>query len=199
MLSRIAESVLLAALAGKYEKALAFNGATSVVDIPYFAEVTPVEGATISAWVYPTDTSRSCVAGQFESYGMALLTGLQLKSVIWGDDWVEGALTIPTEEWSYLAMTWDIDNSERLMYLNGEQVAQRPNPVPIPANQRNFGIGKWAADFGWEDMFMGNIDDVRLWNRVLTADEVSQASEPSAMVEPLAKSATLWGQIKTEF
>ncbi len=181
---------------GKYDKALEFNGATSIVDIPYFDQVTPVGGATISAWVYPTDTTRSCIAGQFNSYGMALLDGLQLKSVIWGDDWVEGAITIPMEEWSFLTMTWDVDNSERLMYLNSERVAQRPNPIPIPNVQTNFGIGKWSGSFGWEDMFMGSIDDVRLWNRVLAEDEVRQAGEP-APVEPRGKLANTWAGIKS--
>jgi hypothetical protein len=150
---------------GKYDKALEFNGATSIVDIPYFDQVTPVGGATISAWVYPTDTTRSCIAGQFNSYGMALLDGLQLKS-------------------------------ERLMYLNSERVAQRPNPIPIPNVQTNFGIGKWSGSFGWEDMFMGSIDDVRLWNRVLAEDEVTQAGEP-APVEPQDKLANTWARIKS--
>lgn len=183
---------------GKYGEALEFNGATAVVDIPYFDAVTPVDGATISAWVFPTDATRSCIAGQFESYGMALMDGLQLKSVIWGDDWVEGAVTIPMEEWSYLAMTWDVNGSERLMYLNGDQVAQRANPAAIPNVQRNFGIGKWAADHGWEDMFMGIIDDVKLWNRALTADEVVEASNPAA-VEPQNKLPSVWGNIKIAF
>ena len=79
---------------GKYGKALEFNGVDSIVDIPYSQEMTPKEGATIAAWVFPTDTTRSCIFGQFEGYGMALFTGLKLKSVIWGDDWVSD-VTIP--------------------------------------------------------------------------------------------------------
>ena len=182
---------------GKYDNALEFDGSISIVDIPYFAEVSPTEGTTISAWIFPTDTTRSCVAGQFEAYGMALNDGLQLKSVIWGDDWIEGGITAPMEEWSYLVMTWDVDNAERMIFLNSELVAERPNAVPVPQIQNNFGIGKWSGNHGWEDMFMGIIDDVKIWNRVLTADEVSEASDPSKSVKPHAKLATVWGSVKS--
>ena len=73
---------------GKIGGALEFNGTDSIIDIPYSPNMTPSEGTTMSAWVFPTDTTRSCIVGQFQGYGMALLGGLQLKSVIWGADWV---------------------------------------------------------------------------------------------------------------
>ena len=44
---------------------------------------------------------------------------------------------------------------------------------------------------------MGTIDEVKLWNRVLTADEVSEASQPSVLVKPQAKLATVWGSVKS--
>ncbi len=182
---------------GKYDSALEFNGVASIVDIPYFAEVTPAEGATMAAWIFPTDTTRSCVVGQFSAYGVAMFDGLQLKSVIWGDDWVEAGITVPQEKWSHLAMTWDTNANHRTMVLNGEVVAERPNAIPVPQVQINLGIGKWAANFGWEDMFMGIIDDVKLWNRVLTADEIAEASLLSKPVESQGKLATVWGNVKS--
>lgn len=186
-------------VAGKYDGALEFDGTTSFVDIPYFPELTPTEGATMAAWVFPTDSSRSCVVGQFEAYGLALFTGLQLKSVIWGDDWVQADQIIPVQEWSHVAMTWDVAASERTMILNGELVAERPNAVPVPQVTNNLGIGLWV---GWpatwgDDWFMGIIDDVKLWNRVLTVDEVNEASLPFAPVEPRGKLAVAWGNVKS--
>ncbi|MFC1717134.1 LamG domain-containing protein [Candidatus Poribacteria bacterium] len=182
---------------GKYDKALEFNGVASIVDIPYFAEITPVEGATMSAWVFPTDDTRSCIVGQFEAYGLALFNVLQLKSVTWGEDWVETSITIPQHEWSHLAMTWDINANHRTMVLNGELVAEKPNSIPVPQVQNNLGIGLWVNwPVGWgDDFFSGTIDDVKLWNRVLTADEVGEASLPTP-VEPQGKLATVWGVVK---
>ncbi len=184
---------------GKYEKALEFDGAASFVDIPYFADMTPIAGTTMAAWVFPTDNTRGCVVGQFEAYGLALSDNLQFKSVIWGDDWVEGGIIIPVEEWSHLAMTWDTTDNHRTMVLNGEVVAERPNAVPVPNVQHNLGIGLWV---GWpvawgDDFFMGIIDDVKFWNRVLTADEIAEASQPTSPVEPRGKLAALWGNVKS--
>ena len=45
-------------VAGKIGGALEFNGADSIVDIPYSPEMTPTEGTTMAAWVFPTDTTR---------------------------------------------------------------------------------------------------------------------------------------------
>jgi hypothetical protein len=161
-------------VAGKIGGALEFNGTDSMIDIPYSPDMTPSEGTTMSAWVFPTDDSRSCIVGQFEGYGMALFTGLQLKSVIWGSDWVLNDVIIPMQEWSHIAMTWDIQNSERMIFLNGQLVGQRGDSA-VPQVQNNFGIGLWV---GWpaawgDDSFMGIIDDVQVHNIVLVQDEIS--------------------------
>lgn len=182
---------------GKFGKALEFNGEDSLVDIPYSEEITPTEGATLAAWVYPTDTTRSCVIGQFEGYGMALFENLTLKSVIWGDDWVSD-VTIPVEEWSHIAMTWDVANSHRMMFVNGELVDEKGDMAQIPNVQNNLGIGVWI---GWpaawgDDFFMGIIDEVKLWNNVLTQDEISQSTQP-APVNAKDKLATVWGKVKS--
>ena len=181
---------------GKIGKALEFNGADSIVDIPYFPEITPKEGATLAAWVFPTDKTRSCIVGQFEGYGVALFTDLQLKSVIWGDDWVI-TTTIPQNEWSHVAMTWDVKNSERMIFLNGKTVEKKGGAQPVPQVQNDLGIGLWIGwPAGWgDDSFMGIIDEVKMWNRVLGEDEINQASM-SAPVEPQGKLATVWGNVK---
>lgn len=182
-------------VSGKFSKALEFNGTDSIVDIPYSAEMTPTEGATFATWIFPTDTTRSCVIGQLEGYGMALFTGLALKSVIWGGDWVS-AVSIPAEEWSHVAMTWDVVNTHRMIFVNGEVVDEQPDMIAIPNVQNNFGIGMWSGSFGWEDMFMGIIDEVKFWDTVLTEAEVDQASQP-APVEPQGKVATIWSDVKS--
>jgi hypothetical protein len=160
-------------VAGKIGGALEFNGTDSMVDIPYSPDMTPSEGTTMSAWVFPTDMSRSCIVGQFEGYGMALFTGLQLKSVIWGSDWVMSDVTIPVNEWSHIAMTWDVANAERMIFLNGELVGTRGDAA-VPNVQNNLGIGLWVGwpDAWGDDSFMGIIDDVQVHNLVLTDDKI---------------------------
>jgi len=104
---------------------------------------------------------------------MALMTGLQLKSVVWGADWVLSDVTVPEQEWSHVAMTWDVTGSERMIFLNGEAVGQRGDAA-VPNVQNNLGIGLWV---GWpaswgDDSFMGIIDDVQVHDIVLMEDEI---------------------------
>jgi hypothetical protein len=160
-------------VAGRIGGALEFNGTDSMINIPYSSDMTPSQGTTMAAWVFPTDTTRSCIVGQFEGYGVALMTGLQLKSVVWGADWVLSDVTIPQREWSHVAMTWDVAGSERMIFLNGETVGQRGDAA-VPNVQNNLGIGLWV---GWpaswgDDSFMGIIDDVQVHDTILTEDEI---------------------------
>lgn len=183
---------------GIFGKALEFDGATSIVEIPYTADMTPVEGATMSAWVFPTDAGKGCVFGQFGAYGLAFFTDLQLKSVIWGDDWVMEDITVPTEEWSHIVMTWDVANAKRLIFLNGDLVAEKGEALPVPQVENALGIGVWSnwpSNWG-DDFFTGIIDDVRLWNRALTLDDVIEMSQASP-VESQGKIATAWGSVKS--
>ncbi|MEJ2704289.1 MAG: LamG domain-containing protein, partial [Sedimentisphaerales bacterium] len=165
-------------VAGRMGGALEFNGTDSMIDIPYSSDMTPSMGTTMAAWVFPTDTTRSCIVGQYEGYGVALMTGLQLKSVVWGADWVLSDVTIPEQEWSHVAMTWDVAGSERMIFLNGELVGQRGDAA-VPNVQNNLGIGLWV---GWpaswgDDSFMGIIDDVQIHDLVLTEDEIQVIME----------------------
>ncbi len=160
--------------------ALELDGVKAKVEVPYWSGLTPRQGATIAAWVFPKDTTRSCVVGQFEGYGMALMTDLKLKSVIWGGDWVLD-VGIPQAEWSHIAMTWDVANAQRLVFLNGEVVGTRADSA-VPAVQRNLGIGLWVGwpDSWGDDSFTGLIDDVRLYDHILTLKEVGNAMLGSA-------------------
>ena len=120
---------------------------------------------------------------------------MQLKSVVWDDDWVQEDQIIPVEEWSHIAMTWDNTTNDRTMILNGKLVAEMTGAMTIPQVTNNLGIGLWV---GWpvtwgDDWFMGIIDDVKVWNRVLTVNEVAVAR----LVEPGGKLATAWGNVKS--
>jgi hypothetical protein len=166
--------------------ALQLDGVKARVDIPYWSEMTPVKGATIACWVFPLDDGRACLVGQFESYGMALMTGLQLKSVVWGGDWVLSDVTIPQSEWSHLVMTFDVANKQRKVFVDGGLVGQKPDSV-VPKVQNNLGIGLWIGwpDSWGDDSFTGIIDDVQLYNVALTANQAAglAAGEPLTFTE----------------
>jgi len=106
---------------------------------------------------------------------MALMTNLQLKSVVWGGDWVLD-LSIPQAEWSHITMTWDVEHSERLIYLNGQVVGTRADST-VPAVRNNLGIGLWIGwpDSWGDDSFTGLLDDVRVYDHILAPKEIAEA------------------------
>jgi len=155
--------------------ALELDGVKARIEIPYWPAVTPAKGATMACWAFPKDTGRACLIGQFESYGMALMTDLQLKSVIWGGDWVLSNVTIPQNEWSHIVMTFDVAGKQRKVYLDGGLVGERSDSVVVPKVQNNLGIGLWIGwpDSWGDDSFTGIIDDVQLYDLILTGGQVA--------------------------
>jgi hypothetical protein len=46
-----------------------------------------------------------------------------------------------------------------------------------------------------QERLIGIIDDIGIWNRPLSADEINKSMEPSP-VEPKDKLATMWSMLK---
>jgi hypothetical protein len=57
----------------------------------------------------------------------------------------------------------------QILYVNGVQVAIRPQTGPIKVSG---GVLRIGGDSVWGDYFNGLIDEVRIYNRALSAGEV---------------------------
>jgi hypothetical protein len=69
--------------------------------------------------------------------------------------------------WTHLAVTYD--GSSMRFYTNGVLVRTTSNVTPIKASTGNLRIGGNSV---WGEFFSGLIDDVRIYNRALTATEI---------------------------
>jgi hypothetical protein len=73
-------------------------------------------------------------------------------------------------EWQHLAGTY---NGSRLaLYINGALRATSNSAGPIASNEYNVNIGRESV--GNRFLYDGAIDDVRIYNRALTEDEIAQ-------------------------
>jgi len=81
-----------------------------------------------------------------------------------GNELVEG-------EWAHLAFVHDGTND--IIYLNGAEVASKAVPGPLNDTDHPLGIGSNPIDGG--NYFMGSIDEVLIFNRALTAQEIADA------------------------
>ena len=95
--------------------------------------------------------------------------------------------------WHHVVITQDLDKNERFMYVNGKQVGtttaapfeNKSTPLIIGSNP------KFLSSRSWDGM----IDDIAIWDRALTSDEIESiwnggtgASITSLIPEPSAAS-----------
>jgi hypothetical protein len=113
------------------------------------------------------------------------------------------SIALIDDVWVFLAGTYDGQLTK--IYLNGVLDATLANPGGYANND-------WPLRFGWdpedtrdaprqERHFVGVIDEIAIYDRALTPDEVMQnmgAVEGVAAVDPAGKLSSTWGEIKAK-
>ena len=114
--------------------------------------------------------------------------------------------TMETGVWNHITITYD---GELLrIYINGEFDKEDPPGLKWGNEPKTLntvlGIGKisalWNGDEGDESFTAGLIDEVSIYDRTLSADEVKQNydtdTQAATAVESAGKVALIWGGIK---
>jgi hypothetical protein len=166
------------ASSGKYGSALSFNGTNNWVSIPDSDLLDLSTGLTVEAWVNPaaTPTSWKTIimkeAPGFYVYALYISPSSHpaIYIVINGQEqgFEVASTTMPINMWSHLAGTFD--GAMLRLYVNGIQVGSQAVSATIPATTGVLRIGGnsiWGKEY-----FNGTIDDVRIYNRSLTAAEI---------------------------
>ena len=182
---------------GKFGKALKFDSAKTqkveIQDSDSFAKVTTA--VTMVAWVNPANFSAWFsfgVKGDI-TYGMFINpSALVRMHYSDGSTLDTPANSIKANEWTHVVGTYDGEVAR--IYLNGEVKAELNVNAAIPADTSTFVIGGTQESRDW---FAGMIDENKVYNRGLTADEVkmSMAGTVSA-VDSVSKLAVTWASIK---
>jgi alpha-tubulin suppressor-like RCC1 family protein len=175
---------------GMNNGALTFNGTTQWVNVPEAASLQLSGSWTVSAWVnlsaLPTSGNTEAFVvktGYYSDINYAIGVsngGYGCAGVAWvgwyqvyPDGWSGAACyqpsAITTGTWYHVAATWD--GTTVTLYVNGAQVAQSVTGT-VPATGAGYmSIGQ--DYYGNSGAFTsGTIDDVRVYNRALTATDV---------------------------
>lgn len=88
-----------------------------------------------------------------------------------------GASGPPLNAWTHLAFTYD--GATEKLYVNGVLVASRAQTGAISAANGVLHIG---GDSVWGEHFQGLIDEVRIYNRALSAAEIQ--TDMNAAISP---------------
>ena len=81
------------------------------------------------------------------------------------------------------------------VYINGTLEGDAPNDVPIAPSPLDLWIG--GDDLGnATDHFPGKIDEVRLYEKTLSAADIQTIMETPQDIEAREKLTTAWGKLK---
>ncbi|MFA6328553.1 MAG: LamG-like jellyroll fold domain-containing protein, partial [Candidatus Micrarchaeia archaeon] len=171
---------------GKVGGAYNFTGTTDKILLPS-ALITGAGDFTLSAWIYPVDGSPSVyyIMGNYAPNnlnGVEFFTykGGQLGLYIQG--YAKSAQSVPLNTWTHVAATRK--GGVVRLYVNGVQSGSSTALNGSITSLKNFAIGN-GPDYTSE-RFVGAIDEVRVFSRALTADEIASLYTDNALASSQA-------------
>jgi len=167
-------------VAGKVGQAISFDGVDDYVEITGYKGVMGPNPFSITAWINTSDIEGTIMGWGSTAGGTTRvefrINDDRLRCESSGN--VQGDTTLPNNKWIHVAVTVKagavIDDPDVTLYLDGQDDTRTStgsaNPLEMAAGydvtigRRHSGASRW---------FVGLIDDVRLYDRVLTPEEIA--------------------------
>jgi len=171
---------------GKINGALEFDGIDDYIDVGFV--LNPANGPfSVFAWIksivpkkmiisQSNDTGTGDTWLYIDDLSGNLMTGL--RSPAFGrfvPQPLESETIIIDGQWHHIGFVWD--GSYRSLYVDGVEVAKDTapqNPLKSATSGLYIGVGK---NLGTGTFFSGMIDDVRIYNKALNAEEIAALSQ----------------------
>jgi hypothetical protein len=160
---------------GRFGQALTFDGVNDWVTINDANSLDLTTGMTIEAWVNPVSLSgwQSAIlkqATQSLAYGLYVNDDLPRPAVTIGvgnDVNTPGVSPLALNTWTHLAGTFD--GTTARLYVNGVLIRSNPAAGTLPVSTAPLRIGGNSL---WGEFVHGRIDEVRIYNRALSREEI---------------------------
>jgi Concanavalin A-like lectin/glucanases superfamily len=157
---------------GKYGDALRFNGTNARVNINNATSLQLRSGMTLEAWVYPTSVSsawRDVIYKGNDNYYLEGTSPNSSRPAMGGTfgGTLYGTSPLTANTWAHLAASYD--GATMRLYVNGVQVASRAQTGAIATSTNPLQVG---GDSIYGQYFAGRIDEVRIYNRALSAAQI---------------------------
>jgi hypothetical protein len=180
--------------AGKIGGGMSFDGVNDYINVPDNPALrfTQNSSFTLCSWINPISAAdQGIILGKWQTSGSYDLFTYNMdwwfssKSIGFGISqsgiaYVEmgaPADAAPAGIWSHVACVYD--NGNMKIYINGELEASGYFPYETGTNTANkdLGIGAGLIGSGIERYFGGTLDDIRIYSRALSAEEIQQLYE----------------------
>jgi hypothetical protein len=181
------------------DTAMAFNGTSSYVDAGNDPDLNGNwNGLTIAAWVYPDAATLGSgirmIAGKWansasqDHFGLFLNNGKPVIAVadgVHGENGLTGQLSLVPDRWQLVVGTWDKTTKQYQLYVDGmldPAVGWQSGTGINTSSTTTLKIG--AQVVGQPRYFKGWIDEVAIFNRALSPQEIIYLYQLANVPEP---------------
>ena len=174
--------------AGRVGQAFAFDGASGRVEVPYSSSLEVSSEATLMAWVCPDELPSQrgqfmYVAGRSQSgndFDLQVETDDRSKFYVLGGVHASSTTLLRAGTWLHLTATYRAGDRIEI-YLNATKEGSTAINGAVASSSNPFAIGTSPI---WGRPWRGRIDQVRLFNRVLSEREITDLYEAEFGILP---------------
>lgn len=173
---------------GNANSAYSFNGSSSYINIPNSSSLQFSGGITYSVWFNATNIPVGAVnstsylmskgSDNLATSWISYLDTGEISLRIYNTNTLNNAATVPssqlsisTNQWYHATFTFDGTNAKA--YINGVLISSVASTYTTFSNIYDLKFGRRHTS-GLPYFFNGKLDDIGVWNRALTAQEVTQ-------------------------
>ncbi len=161
---------------GRYGHGLSFDGVNDYISVPNSANLNPTNELTITAWVRNPSNgdmliSKGISAGQYQLRFVS--PGIRYN--INGNVGPTNAYSFIPDTWHHVAGIFDGNSDTMKIYVDGILVDPVSTSITttIQASTVELNIGRRSQpSAGTENYLFGDVDEVRLYNRALSLNEI---------------------------
>ncbi len=164
---------------GKDKKAYVFDGKDDYLAVFETTKNTDFNYSTLvtfTAWIHPADVAYESIYRKDHKVNFYIHSGMLYGEIFDRDNYKKGQCSTPLRRglWQHISMVWDGNNWEA--FINGLPKSTRTTEL-IHQNKGAIFPTKIGQSGGRDGEFFGKIDDIRIYKRALSTEEVKALYE----------------------
>ncbi len=164
---------------GKVGNARSFNGVTDNVNAGTNTILNQTNNLTVAAWVYNQETRAYKIVlsrGKYQADGWYWWLDSSGWRITINNTGTSGGpqsgVIIQNNAWHHMVMVIDNVNLKTYFYYDGQLKTTGTNPFVFAGNASQKFIAGDYSDYLGTYTWMGSLDDIRVYNRALSAEEI---------------------------